>query len=363
MEYNYEYHIKLQLFSGEKTEDATSKKKSDSRQKGQVFQSKEINTAIGLLAVFYGLETFGHHMLNLLLGFTKTIYTQSLFDEAVFTVEGIKIMFYNITITTAIAIIPITAIALITGLILSYAQVGFLFTTKTLEVKIEKLNPIEGFKKLFSKKSVVELLKSLVKIFIVGYVVYSYIVDEIVTIINLPDANVGGIVGYLGETVVTVAYKASMVLFVMAFLDYLYQRWDHNKELKMSKQEVKEEHKQSDGDPQLKSKIKQKQREMAMGRMMSDVPDADVIITNPTHFAVAVKYDREISDAPYILAKGQDLVAQNIKRIASENEVTIVENKVLARTLYASVEIGEVIPEDLYQAVAEVLAYVYGLNK
>ena len=149
----------------------------------------------------------------------------------------------------------------------------------------------------------------------------------------------------------------------MAFFDYLFQRWSHNKELMMSKQEVKEEHKQSDGDPQVKSKIKEKQRQMAMSRMMSDVPEADVIITNPTHYAVAIKYDREISDAPYVLAKGQDLVAQKIKDIASEQDITIVENKPLARTLYADVEIGQVVPQDLYQAVAEVLAYVYGLNK
>lgn len=363
MKKNYNYHINLQLFSGEKTEEATPKKKSDAREKGQVFQSKEINTAIVLIALFYALKTFGHYMLNYLLGFTTTMYGHYLFDEGVFTTEGIKLMFYKIVITTAMIVVPITTVALITGLILSYAQVGFLFTTKTLEFKLSKLNPVEGFKKLFSKKSLVELLKSLVKIFVVGYVIYSYALAQIVTIINLPDVNVGGIVAYLGKAVVSIALRAGGVLFVMAVFDYMYQRWSHNKELKMSKQEVKEEHKQSDGDPQIKSKIKQKQREMAMSRMMADVPQADVIITNPTHFAVAIKYDREISDAPYVLAKGQDLVAQNIKKIANENDVVIVENKVLARTLYSNVEIGYAIPEDLYQAVAEVLAYVYGLNK
>ena len=363
MKIDYKFHINLQLFSGEKTEEATSKKKSDAREKGQVFQSKEVNTAIVLLALFYGLKKFGHYMLNHLIGFITTIYNNYLFDESVFTTEGIKLMFYKIIITTSLIVVPITGIALVTGLILSYAQVGFLFTTKTLEIKLSKLNPVEGFKKLFSKKSIVELLKSLVKIFAVGYAMYSYAMAQMVIIVNLPDSNVGGIVGYMGETVINIAFRAAGVLFVMSVLDYMYQRWSHNKELKMSKQEVKEEHKQSDGDPQIKSKIKQKQREMAMSRMMSDVPQADVIITNPTHFAVAIKYDSKVADAPYVLAKGQDLIAQNIKKIASENEVIIVENKILARALYSNVEIGSIIPEDLYQAVAEVLAYVYGLNK
>lgn len=363
MEKNYNYHINLQLFSGEKTEEATSKKKSDARQKGQVFQSKEINTAIVLLALFYGLKKFGHYMLNHLIGFITTTYTNSLLDEGVFTTEGIKFMFYKIIITVGIIVVPMTGIALVTGLILSYAQVGFLFTTEPLKFDITKLNPVSGFKKLFSPKSLVELLKSLIKIFVVGYVMYSYAMAQMAIIVNLPDSNVGGIVGYMGETAISIAYRAVGVLFVMSVFDYMYQRWDHKKQQKMSKQEVKEEHKQSDGDPQIKSKIKQKQREMAMSRMMADVPQADVIITNPTHFAVAIKYDREISDAPYVLAKGQDLVAQNIKKIAVESDVVIVENKILARTLYSNVEIGHVIPEDLYQAVAEVLAYVYGLNK
>lgn len=363
MKYKHEFHINLQLFSGEKTEEATPKKKRDAREKGQVFQSREINTAIVLMAIFFGLKFIGHFMFDSLLGFTHNMYGNYLFEDSLFTIEGITLIFYQIIITTAITVIPITLVALVSGLVLSYAQVGFLFTTKTLEVKFNKLNPIEGFKKLFSKKSVVELIKSIVKIFIVGYVIYTYAMGQIVNIINLPDLSVAAIVAFTGDTVVSIALRAGLILLVMAFFDYLYQRWSHNKELKMSKQEVKEEHKQSDGDPQVKSKIKEKQRQMAMSRMMSEVPQADVIITNPTHFAIAIKYDREISDAPFVVAKGQDLIAQNIKKIASENDVVIVENKELARTLYASVEIGSVIPEELYQAVAEVLAYVYDLNK
>lgn len=359
----YNYHINLQLFSGEKTEDATPKKKRDAREKGQVFQSKEINTAIVLIAVFFGLKTFGHYMLNHLLGFTKIMYGNYLFDENVFTIEGMTLIFYKITITTAMVVLPIAAIALVGGVLLSYAQVGFLFTTKSIEPKLSKMNPIEGFKKLFSKKSLVELIKSFIKIFLVGYVIYSYITDQIVKILTLPNAEVGGIVAFLGESVISIAYRAGMVLFVMAFFDFLFQKWSHNKDLKMSKQEVKEEHKQSDGDPQVKAKIKEKQRQMAMSRMMSEVPEADVIITNPTHYAVAIRYDKEVSEAPYVLAKGQDLVAQKIKEIAKEEEITIVENKPLARTLYSDVEIGQVIPQDLYQSVAEILAYVYGLNK
>ncbi|AFS78591.1 flagellar biosynthetic protein FlhB [Gottschalkia acidurici 9a] len=359
---NFNYRINLQLFSGEKTEAPTPKKRSDAREKGQILQSKEISTAIVLILVFWGLRKFGHHMLNYLMGFTKSTYKNYLFDEGIFTAEGIKILFYKIIITTVIVVIPITIIALVTGLVITYMQVGFLFTTKTLEIKLSKLNPIEGFKRLFSKRSIVELIKSLIKIFIVGYVVYNYALKEIVNIINLPDSDIGSIVAYLGDTVVNLAFKAGTVLVVMAAFDYLYQWWDYEKNLKMSKQEVKEEHKQAEGDPKIKSKIKEKQRQMAMSRMMSEVPNADVIITNPTHYAVAIKYEKDLYQAPYVLAKGQDLIAQNIKKLAGENDVPIVENKILARALYSDVEIGHIIPEELYQSVAEILAYVYNLK-
>lgn len=360
---NFKYRIDIQLFSGEKTEKPTPKKRSDARKEGQVLQSREINTAVVLFLLFWGLSKFGNHMLNQLMGLTTTIYKNYLFHEGIFNLEGIRLLFLKIMLTTAIIVMPITAIALFSGLIISYAQVGFLFNPKAIQVKLNKLNPIEGFKRLFSKRSLVELFKSLVKIFIVGYVVYSYVMKEVVHIIKLPDSEINSTVAYLGDLVVRTAFRACGVLIVLSVFDFFYQWREHENNLKMSKQEIKEEFKQAEGDPKIKSKIKEKQRQMAMSRMMSEVPKADVIITNPTHYAVGIKYEKDLYDAPYVLAKGQDLVAQNIKEIAKENDVPIVENKTLARTLYSNVEIGQVIPEELYKSVAEILAYVYGLKE
>jgi flagellar biosynthetic protein FlhB len=259
-------------------------------------------------------------------------------------------------------VIPILGCAFIVGLLSSYIQVGFLFTTKSISFKLDRLNPINGFKKIFSKKSLVEFIKSLAKILVVGYVTFSYVLSQSKNVANILDMEISSIIGFLGKATINVALRAAIVLIILAVLDYFYQKWEFENELKMSKQEIKEEYKQTEGDPQIKSKIKEKQRQMAMRRMMQDVPKADVIITNPTHFAVAVRYDQEQDNAPIVLAKGQDLIALNIRELAGKHEVPIIENKPLARALYNTVEIGEYIPPDLYQAVAEVLAYVYKLK-
>lgn len=216
---------------------------------------------------------------------------------------------------------------------------------------------------MFSLKSLVELVKSFIKIVAVGYVVLSYARGQISTILNTIEMNVESIVTTLSDIAIGIGYRAGLVLVFLAILDYMYQKYDYEKQMKMTKQEIKEEYKQTEGNPQIKSKIREKQRQISMRRMMQEVPKADVIITNPTHFAIAVKYDPHQAQAPKVLAKGQDLIAQQIKKIAMENDVPIVENKQLARTLYDVVDIGDTIPPDLYQAVAEVLAYVYQMNK
>lgn len=358
-----DFYIDLQLFSGEeKTEAPTPKKRRDTREEGQILQSKEVTAAFMLLLAFVGLKFFGEYIVTYLLRFMTTTYG---------SIENIDQLFYqnNLMIGTAkiIAVFlgliaPILGVAFLSAIVLSYLQVGFIFTTKPLEPKLSRLNPIEGFKRLFSKKALVELVKSILKIVLIGYAFYSFMETNIVQMISLARMETSITLKNIASLAYDLAINLAGVLIVLAFMDYIFQWRQHEEELKMTKHEVKEEHKQTDGDPQIKSKIKEKQRQIAMSRMMQDVPDADVIITNPTHIAIAIKYDIDSHQAPYVVAKGVNLIAENIKKVAKENSIPIVENKSLARALNQSLEIGDLIPEDLYEAVAEVLAYVYNLK-
>ena len=356
--------INLQFFADEeKTEKATPKKRKDSREKGQVTQSKEVNSALVLLAAFITLKFSGKYMYDNLVLFTNNMFVNYIDVNKIYNIENVQKMMFETIIILIKIIGPIMMITLLTGVLASYIQIGFLFTTKTLKPKLNRINPIEGFKKLFSKKSLVELLKSLMKIVIVSYMAYKYISVEIDAIMNFLDMNLESIVAHIARITYKVGLRIGLVLLVLSLLDYGYQRWDSEKNLKMSKKEIKEEYKQAEGDPQIKSKIKEKQRQMAMNRMMNEVPKADVIITNPTHYAIAIRYDASLYDAPYVIAKGKDLIAQNIKKVAKESEVTMVENRPLAQALYKTADIGDLIPEDLYQTVAEILAYVYSLKE
>ncbi|WIV10873.1 flagellar biosynthesis protein FlhB [Proteiniborus sp. MB09-C3] len=354
--------INLQLFSEEKTEKATPKRRREAREKGQVLQSKEINSAIIIIVSFACLKILGGYMFNHLLSFSNNFYEDYFPNLDIFNTKDINILMMRLTSIIVIIVGPLTAIILLFGVSTSYLQVGFLFTTKALEFKLSRLNPIEGFKRIISKRSLVELVKSLFKIIVVGYLIYVYAIKEVYNIFKLMELNIESIATYIGNIVVNVGIRSGIALLVLAIFDYGYQWWDYEKNLKMSKQEIKEEFKQTEGNPQIKSKIREKQRQMAMRRMMQDVPKADVIITNPTHFAIALKYDKDMYGAPYVLAKGADLIAKNIKDIAKKHGIPTVENKPLAQTLYNTVEIGQIIPEELYQAVAEVLAYVYSLR-
>lgn len=357
-----DFKINLQLFSEEKTEQATPKKKKETREKGNVLQSKEINSAFVLLAAFIMINAFATFIGITLRNSTSYIYEEYLALNYIFSLRNLQPLFINIIISFFIILAPIALTNLLVGVIASYLQIGVLFTTKPLAIDIKKINPIEGFKRMISMKSVVELLKSLIRIIVVGYISYSYVKGQIVTILETIGMDIYIVLKSILSMSVDIGIRASAVLVVLAVLDYYYQKYEYNKNLKMSKQEIKEEYKQTEGNPQIKSKIKEKQRQMSMQRMMQDVPKADVIITNPTHFAIGIKYNPQEFDAPKVIAKGQDLIAQNIKKIAQENNIPIVENKPLARTLYDSVDIGQFVPPELYQAVAEVLAYVYRIN-
>ncbi len=358
-----EYKINLQLFGeGEKTEEPSDKKRRDAREEGQILQSKEINTVVILFSCFLGLKLFGGLMTRELGRLMVNMFKETANFETFLNPNNMMFNTINMLAVFMVLIGPIMAVAFLSSLIVNYVQVGFLFTTKTLQIKLDRLNPVEGFKKMFSAKALVELVKSVLKIVLVGYIAYTYALSQMTRIIkysgmpplvffaNFADLIYGFVIRILG------------VLLLLSFMDYFFQWREHEKNLKMSKQELKEEYKQTEGDPIVKGKIKEKQREIAMSRMMDDVPEADVIITNPTHYAVAIKYDRDKFEAPYLLAKGVDIIAENIKKVAKENNVPIIENKVLARSIYGSIDIDNPIPEELYEAVAEVLAYVYSLK-
>lgn len=356
--------VNLQLFAeGEKTEKASPKRKHDARQKGQVLHSKEVNTALVLLFVFFAIKLLGGYIYSELQSFWINLMEEYSRESDAFTTPVLTNIFYKSVICLGKILGPILAVSLITGLLVNYSQVGALFTTETLKLKFDRINPLQGLKRIFSFRSIAELIKSILKITFISYVAYSYLKGEIVNMLNLMAMEPIESAVYIGSICINVAIRISFSLIFIAVLDYIYQWWEYEKSLKMSKQEVKEEYKQMEGNPEIKGKIRQKQKQMSMRRMIAEVPKADVVITNPTHFAVAIKYDSSIGEAPIVLAKGQDYVAQRIKEIAKENKIEIVENKPLARQLFASVEIGEAIPQELYQAVAEVLAFVYSLKK
>lgn len=358
---NFEIFIDLQLFSEEKTEKASSKKKEDARKKGQVLQSREITTGVSLMASVLAIKLSGGFIFETVT--EATFFFRDIFYSDILStsIGGYKVLLYILYFVTKAVFIVVLA-GFVAAFVTSRLQVGNLFTTQTLNIKPERLNPIEGFKKMFSMRSFVEMIKSLIKISAVGYVGYTYLADNIGLVLKSISLDKLQFSYMLFDFSINMAMRMTYAILIIGILDFFYQRYDYEKNLKMSKQEVKEEYKQSEGDPQIRSKIKEKQRQAAMRRMMQDIPKADVIITNPTHYAVAIKYDDSKFDAPYVIAKGKDMVALKIREKASESAIPIVENKPLARSLYSEVEIGHIISPQLYEAVAEVLAYVYSLK-
>ena len=351
----------LQMFAegGDKTEQPTDKKRRDARNKGQVARSQELNAAFVLLAGFFVIKLLWEYIYTNIAEYSAYIFA-NLATTSV-TSEAIMDLFLGMILLLLKTAFPIMIGIMIFGLGISFYQVGFVISTEKLEPKLDNLNPINGFGRIFSKRSLVELFKSLFKILIIGFFLYLYLKDEIPFMPYFIYYDLPYSLAEVADKIFTMAFQVIGVIMVLAAMDYAYQLWQTTQDLMMTKQEVKDEYKQTEGDPQIKGKIKQKQRQMAMSRMMQEVPKADVIVTNPTHFAVALFYEQGMS-APKVLAKGQDLVAQRIKDIARENNIVIIENKPLARALFDTVEIGGFVPEELYKAVAEVLAYVYKLK-
>ena len=349
----------LQLFAGDdKTEEPTAKKRADAKKKGQVGRSTDMSAAFVLLMGFFIIKLLWESIYHSIAAYTTYVFSH--LNQTVDT-ESVVRIFIGIIELLAQTALPIMIAIMMMGLAVNMYQVGLNFNTEAIGFKLDKLNPINGFGRIFSKRSLMELLKSLMKIAIIGFFLYDFLVDHLMEMPQFIYFDLTTSLAQISDIIFKMAFEVIGVIMVVGFIDYAYQKWQTTQDLKMSKQEVKDEMKQSEGDPQIKGKIKQKQRQMAMSRMMQEVPKADVIVTNPTHFAVALKYDKGMV-APQIVAKGQDLLAQRIKEIARENKVPIVENKPLARALYATVEVGDIVPAELYQAVAEVLAYVYRLK-
>ncbi len=344
-----------------KTEKPTAKKRRDERKEGNVFQSKDVTTIGFLLVAFLAISiSFPNMYSELDSTFESFFYLIS--TDVELTHEFLQKLGWDLFFTAVICALPIAIACMVAAIILTGIQTRFLFSAKSLKPKLKKLSPIEGIKKIFSLKNLVELFKNIIKIVILTYVVYSLLLEYIPQVIRMMNMEITTSAALMADMGMDLIMRVVMVFTVVAFADYLFQRWDHERKLMMTKQEVKEEFKQLEGNPEIKGKIKNMQRQRSRSRMIQAVPSADVVIRNPTHYAVALKYDRGVSPAPIVVAMGQDSLALRIIQVANENEVTVVENVPLARALYASCELNREITSEHYTAVAEVLAYVYKLN-
>jgi len=346
----------------EKTEAPTEKKRRESREEGQVAFSKELSSAALLAGIVLILVATSPIILDAMEQLMTQIF-QELAQGEELSIDGIFILSEEILSIIIPAFAPFVAVIIFVGIFSSVLQVGVQVTFKAITPKFNKISPLTGLKRLFSSQSLADFLKSMAKLIIVGFVGYLTYIDKITELNGLSVLSPGSILNYNFTVVAEVAGKIVLALIAIAIFDYFYQRWHHEQQMMMTKQEVKDETKQTEGDPQLKARIRQIQREMSNARMMQEVPKADAVIVNPTHFSVAILYDREIMTAPEVTAKGADHLALRMRTVARENNVPILERPELARDLYANVEIGDDIPERFYKAIAEILAFVYRLRK
>lgn len=344
-----------------KTEEPTEKRKEDTRKKGQVARSREFTSAVTLLGATLLLAVLGDYGLQKL----EKFLTHSLnsIGQTVSCEGDLTDLFTYVTRSFFSITLPVFLTMMVLGIAANLAQTGFVFSTEPLKPKFSKLNPIEGFKRMFSGRALMELLKSIANIIIIGYVAISCVKSQIYRILMISDMGISAMYAIPKDIMQQELIRVSLVVSVIGIIDFIYQKRAFKKEMMMSKEEVKEEYKQEEGDPRVKSVIRQKQREMASRRMMHEVPKATVVVTNPTHFAVALRYEQGKDSAPVCVAKGANMVAEKIKKLARDNKVPVIENKPVARMLYRKVEINETIPVELYKAVAEILAVVYSLNK
>lgn len=346
--------------AGEKTEAPSEKKRQDAREKGTVAKSTEINSVVVLLTGIFMMKLLGPWMWGELTAGTTDFFISISNDPL--TDAGCIRLTYKALLLMAKTALPVAGAIMVMGVIANVAQIGFLFTTKPLVPNFEKINPISGFGRLFSLRSIFETIKNIAKLTVIAFVAYTTLKGEFGKMMQLADTQVGIIWLFMLTVGFKVLLRIALVLLIIAILDYAYQRYDHEKRLKMSHQELKEERKQLDGDPQIKSRIRSLQREMARRRMMEQVPKATVVVTNPTYIAIALRYEPGEQEAPVVVAKGKRIIAERIKALAGEHGIPIVENKPLARAMYDKVEPGLPIPVEFFTAIAEIMAYVYRLR-
>ena len=370
-ELNIVLHYNLQWFAadgegGEKTEPATDKKLRDARDEGKVAKSKELTAAFDLIVLFLVLKVFMSFVGEKLLGFFSYIYNRmpDFLNETQKDMSSVTVRNFmnDIILQFLLTCLPFFIFGVVVTILVSIVQVGWKVTTKPMAPKLDKFNPINGFKRIFSKDAIFELIKSVLKIGVILYMAYSSIKSHQNDIFILYELPLKRAVALVGDIIINTGLKISIVYLIVGIVDYIYNKHKFNEDMKMTKQEVKDEFKNTEGDPAIKGQQRKRMQEASQRRIMQDVPKADVVITNPTHFAVAIKYDADTNQAPVVTAKGQDYVAMKIKEIARDNNIRIVENKPLARMLFHNVELGAEIPPELYQSVAEILAMIYKEN-
>jgi flagellar biosynthesis protein FlhB len=343
-----------------RTEPATPKKRQKARDKGQVAKSREINTAAVLLTGVGGLTLFGTYMFQ-----QTTLMMQHWFGQVGqnhLDFLRVQEIFYLTGRNFIFTLAPLMLSISVAAILANYLQVGWLFSWEKISFKLPNINPLSGLTRLFSPQSLLELGKSAIKIALISAIVYITIKSDIISIPFLMDQEVSQILTFMFKTAAKVFWRTGIALIVIAVLDFLYQKHQYEKNLKMAKFEVKDEQRQAEGDPQVKSKIRNLMFQKVYSRMMTNVPKADVVITNPTHYAVALKYDSDSMEAPQVVAKGKGYVALKIRELAEAAGVPRVENKILAQALFSSVEVGDSIPSTLYRAVAEILAHIYRMR-
>jgi len=344
--------------SGEKTEKASPKKREDERKKGNIFMSKDVTTVITLVVSFYVMSLFIGRFLDrvgeLFMGQLLRIRSLDLLDTT-----AVMEIYREVLVLIATTLLPAIVIICAISVMVVMIQTRFLWATDRIKFKLERINPLKGLKRMFALRSLVELAKSLVKISILAYILYFNIVGVLADLPGMIGWDVQQAAAYTGQRLLILIIWVGIAFAAVAALDFLYQRWEYEKNIKMSKHEVKDEYKQMEGNPEIKSARRQKQREYAMGRMMQAVEEADVVVRNPTHYAVALKYKLDEDVAPLVVAKGKDNIALRIIETAAEHGIDTVENKALARGLYESAEIDEMIPGEFFQPVAELLAWLY----
>ena len=370
-EMNVLLELNLQFFAkdgpgGEKTEPATSKKLDDIRKEGQVAKSKEIITAVSLMSLFIILKVYLSSLGTGLINVYKEIYnSMSMVTDDSF--NGLQTRMATTVLQQVIMdviklVIPILIVAVVIAILGNMLQQRWMVTAKPLKPKLSKISPLSGFKRMFSVRQLVELLKSIAMIAIIMIVVYTTVKDKMNVLLTFYDVGLNSALSTVGNIIIDLGIKISAVFLIVGFVDLIYQRVKFKNDNMMTKQEVKDEYKNSEGDPQVKGQIRKRMQEVSRRRMMQQLPEADVVITNPTHFAVALKYEPNEGKAPVVIAKGADYLAFQIRDKAKEYNIAIVENKPLARILYHNIDIGMEIPPELYQAVAEILATVMKTN-